>query len=167
LRVPTALGFFEGEGVAVVAMERVESHADLRQVLHEAATSELEPLIARLLKLVIALHTRGWYHRDLYLHHILIDSDGDFVLIDLGRARCSRWVRRRWFAKDLAALLLWAPEEVSANLRLRFLAKYMDAMEIDGRRARRRFASDILRRKERMARHQPRHGETEPWGPSL
>ena len=148
-------------------MERVESHADLRQVLHEAATSELEPLIARLLKLVIALHTRGWYHRDLYLHHILIDQDGDLVLIDLGRARRLRWVRRRWFAKDLAALLLWAPNEIGASLRLRFLAGYMDAMGINGRRARRKFASDILRRRERMARHQPRHGETEPWEPPL
>ena len=46
--------------------------------------------------------------------HVLIDEEGELVLIDLGRAR-------------------------------------------------RRFAADILRRRERMARHEPRHGETEPW----
>lgn len=167
LRVPTAVGFFDGDGRSVVAMERVESDVDLREALHEVAPSLLEPLIARLLELVLALHGRGWHHRDLYLHHILIDPEGDLVLIDLGRARRPRWVRRRWFAKDLAALLLWAPDEVSASLRLRFLARYMDAMGISSRRARRSFASDILRRRDRMARHEPRHGESEPWEPSL
>lgn len=167
LRVPKAVGFFDGDGGSVVAMERVESDSDLREALHEAEPSALGPLIGRLLELVLALHERGWHHRDLYLHHILIDQDGDLVLIDLGRARRPRWVRRRWFAKDLAALLLWAPNEIGASLRLRFLAGYMDAMGINSRRARRKFASDILRRRERMARHQPRHGETEPWEPPL
>jgi serine/threonine protein kinase len=166
LRVPKAVGFFDGDGASVVAMEHVQSDSDLRAALHEAEPSALGPLIDRLFELVLALHTRGWHHRDLYLHHILIDKNGDLVLIDLGRARRLPWVRRRWFAKDLAALLLWAPDEVGASLRLRFLTKYMDAMGISGRRERRRFASDILRRRERMARHQPRHGETEPWEPS-
>ena len=118
LRVPKAVGFFDGDGGSVVAMERVESDSDLREALHEAESSALGPLIGRLLELVLALHERGWHHRDLYLHHILIDQDGDLVLIDLGRAR-------------------------------------------------RKFALDILRRRERMARHQPRHGETEPWEPPL
>ena len=115
------------------------------------------------LELVLALHTRGWHHRDLYLHHVLIDADGGLVLIDLGRARRPRWVRRRWFAKDLAALLLWTPPEVGVRHRLRFLAKYLDAMEITSRRARRRFAEYVARRRAQMARHVPRHGETEPW----
>lgn len=167
LRVPRPVGFFDGDGRSVVAMERVESAADLREALREVGPSAAQPLLAGLLELVLALHTLGWHHRDLYLHHILIGEDGELVLIDLGRARRPRWVRRRWFAKDLAALLLWTPAGISAKLRLRFLAKYMDAMGINGRRARRSFASDILRRRERMARHVPRHGETEPWEPSL
>ena len=163
LPVPLAVGYVEGEGSALVAMERVEAEGDLRSRLSELAPAALGPLSAQLLELVLALHTRGWHHRDLYLHHVLIGAGGGLVLIDLGRARRLRWVRRRWFAKDLAALLLWTPPEVGAGLRLRFLARYMDAMQITGKRARRRFAEDVARRRVRMARHVPRHGETEPW----
>jgi len=144
-------------------MERVESEATLREALHEPDGGALIQLIDRLLGLVLALHVRGWHHRDLYLHHILIDSEGELVLIDLGRARRPRWMRRRWLAKDLAALLLWTPDEVGVNLRLRFLARYMNGMGINGRRVRRRFAEDVLRRRSRMARHRPRHGEVEAW----
>ena len=163
IRVPKAVGFFDGDGGSVVAMERVESDSDLRVALHEAEPSALAPLIGRLLELVLALHTMRWHHRDLYLHHFLIDVEGELVLIDLGRARRLRWMRRRWLAKDLAALLLWTPREVGENLRLRFLARYMDGVEITGRRARRRFAEDVLRRRSRMAKHRPRHGEVGAW----
>jgi len=47
------------------------------------------------------------------------------------------------------------------------LARYMDRMEIGGRQARRRFAHDILRRRARMARHRPRHGEVGVWEASV
>ena len=70
-------------------------------------------------------------------------------------------------AKDLAALRLWTPAQVGAVLRLRFLARYMDRMEIGGRQARRRFAQDVLRRRARMARHRPRHGVVGTWEASL
>ena len=163
LRVPRPLGYLERDGRSVVAMERIESEGTLREVLGEAAPGELQELLSRLLELVLALHQGGWHHRDLYLHHVLLNGDGELVLIDLGRARRPRWVRRRWFAKDLAALLLWTPAQVVPALRLRFLARYMDRMEIDGRQARRRFARDVLRRRARMAKHRPRHGEVSAW----
>jgi len=158
LRVPRPLGYLERDGRSVVAMERIEAEATLREVLGEAAPGELQELLSRLLELVLALHLRGWHHRDLYLHHVLLDEDGELVLIDLGRAR-----RPRWFAKDLAALLLWTPAQVGVPLRLRFLARYMDRMGIVGRRTRRRFTQDVLRRSARMARHRPRHGEVGAW----
>jgi len=163
LRVPRPLGYLEGDGVAVVAMERIASTRSVREALAEPSRAERERLISELLELVLALHLGGWHHRDLYLHHVLIDSSGELVLIDLQRARRPRWLRRRWLAKDLAALLLWTPSEVDAEQRLRFLARYMDRMGILARGARRRFAADVLRRRARMARHEPRHGEEGEW----
>ena len=163
LRVPAAVGYLDESDRCLVAMERVEARGDLRAALSEVERSALEPLLTQLLELVLSLHTRGWHHRDLYLHHILVAGDGELTLIDLGRARRPRWVRRRWFAKDLAALLLWTPQRVGALQRLRFLSKYMDRMEITGRRTRRAFARDVSRRRERMAQHVPRYGEEGAW----
>ena len=163
LRVPAAVGYLEESDRCLVAMERVEARGDLRAALSEVERTARKPLLTQLLELVLSLHTRGWHHRDLYLHHILVAGDGELTLIDLGRARRPRWVRRRWFAKDLAALLLWTPQRVGASQRLRFLSKYMDRMEITGRRTRRAFARDVSRRRGRMAQHVPRYGEEGAW----
>jgi len=165
LRVPRPVAYLERGRRSVLAMARVESSGTLREALTTTPPDEAEELIRRLLKLVTVFHGHGWHHRDLYLHHILIDARGELVLIDVGRARRLRWTRRRWFAKDLAALLLWTPTRISERSRLRFLSRYMDEVGILGRRERRRFAADILRRRGRMAGHRPRHGEVGEWGP--
>lgn len=163
LAVPPAVACLEQGGVGVLAMKHVVHEQSLREALAVAEGGERALLLERLLGMVLGLHTRGWHHRDLYLHHVLVDERGELVLIDLGRARRLRWTRRRWFAKDLAALLLWTPSEVSECARLRFLARYMDGMEMLSRRERRRFALDIVRRRARLARHRPRHGEAGAW----
>lgn len=165
LRVPRPVAYLERGRRSVLAMDRIESSSTLREALSTTPPEEVEEFIRRLLGLVTAFHGHGWHHRDLYLHHILIDARGELVLIDVGRARRPHWVRRRWFAKDLAALLLWAPARVSELSQLRFLSRYMDEMGILGRRERRRFAVDILRRRGRMAGHRPRHGEVGEWEP--
>jgi tRNA A-37 threonylcarbamoyl transferase component Bud32 len=165
LPVPSPIAFIERGRSSLLAMERVPSSRNLREELAVISRADSEPLIERLLELLISLHSAGWHHRDLYLHHILIDDEGELALIDLGRARRPLWIRRRWFAKDLAALLLWTPLEVSDQERLRFLARYMNRMEMLGRGERRRFLLDVLLRRERMARHRPRHGESGEWEP--
>jgi len=165
ISVPRPLAYIERGGESLLAMERISSGSTLREALATTATAESERLMAQLLELVLSLHSAGWHHRDLYLHHILVDSRGELVLIDLGRARRPFWVRRRWFAKDIAALLLWTPREVSDRERLRFLLRYMNGMKMLKRGERRRFIMDVLLRRERMARHRPRHGESAEWGP--
>ena len=165
ISVPRPLAYIERGGGSLLAMEQISSGATLREALVTTSVAESERLIGRLLELVLSLHSAGWHHRDLYLHHILVDSRGELVLIDLGRARRPFWVRRRWFAKDIAALLLWTPREVSDRERLRFLLRYMNGMKMLKRGERRRFIMDVLLRRERMARHRPRHGESAEWGP--
>ena len=165
LPVPSPIAFIERGRCSLLAMERIPSSKTLREQLAVISRAESEPLLERLLELLVSLHRAGWHHRDLYLHHILIDAEGELALIDLGRARRPLWIRRRWFAKDLAALLLWTPLEVSDRERLRFLARYMNRMEMLGRGERRRFLLDVLSRRERMARHRPRHGEAGEWEP--
>jgi hypothetical protein len=61
--------------------------------------------------------------------------------------------------KDLGALLHSTPAGVPTGARLRFLAGYLDAMGVTERRARRRWARDVERRRARLAAHVPRHGE--------
>jgi tRNA A-37 threonylcarbamoyl transferase component Bud32 len=164
--VPRALGWSaRREGPlglvrrSVVAMERVEHSQTLRQRLSGATLAERGVLGEQLLALVVRLHQAGWYHRDLYLQHLVLRG-GELVLLDVGRARRGRAVRARWFQKDLAALLHSCPRSVSMGERLRFLARYLEARGITQRRA---WLRAIVRRERRMARHAPRHGETQPW----
>lgn len=163
--VPNPVAFIERGRRSILAMERISSAATLREELAVAPKAESKRLFSQLLVLLVSLHRGGWHHRDLYLHHILIDAEGELRLIDLGRARRPRWIRRRWFAKDLAALLLWTPRVVSDQERLRFMVRYMNGMEMLGRGERRRFLLDVLSRRERMVRHRPRHGESGEWEP--
>lgn len=165
ISVPDPIALLERGKRSLLAMEQISSSATLREELAVASNTESKRLLSRLLELLVSLHRAGWHHRDLYLHHILIDPLGELWLIDLGRATRPLWIRRRWFSKDLAALLLWTPREVSDQERLRFLALYMNEMEMFGRGERRRFLLDVLARRERMARHRPRHGESGEWEP--
>ncbi|MBK7643352.1 MAG: hypothetical protein IPJ19_09905 [Planctomycetes bacterium] len=147
---------------SVVAMERIEHTQTLRDRLFRAPEGERRDLAERLLTLVVRLHAAGWYHRDLYLQHLVLREE-ELVLLDVGRARRDRAPRRRWFVKDLAALLHSTPRNVSVRARLEFLARYLDARGITRRAERRAWLAAILRRAERTARHTPRHGETRPW----
>ncbi|HVS18051.1 MAG TPA: lipopolysaccharide kinase InaA family protein, partial [Planctomycetota bacterium] len=129
LPVPRAVGWWEERnpgggwtahrfGRSAVVMERVEHGEHLRALL------EREPALAAhwaqpVAALAAGLHARGWYHRDLYLQHLIPLAGERLVLLDVGRARRQRRPRRRWFAKDLAALAHSAPASVGARDRLR------------------------------------------------
>lgn len=157
LPVPRALAWAEGgSGTSLVAMELVSARGDLRAELARGAPPRpwLEPLV----RLVSGLHRLGWYHRDLYLEHVLLARDPErLVLLDVGRARRQRAPRRRWFVKDVAALAHSTPACVPARARLRFLARYLDELAVVARPARRRFAAAVERKRARLAAHRPRH----------
>ncbi len=166
LPTPRALGWCGSDGWRGVGrrsalwMEHVEHRASLRDELerHPAAAERWCDELARL---TARLHAAGWRHRDYYLQHWLVAERG-LVLIDVGRCERESGMRRRWFVKDLAALDMSCPARVGARMRLRFLARYLRAIGIDGRAQKRRFAAEIRSKSRRMAAHEPRHVDTRP-----
>ena len=172
--VPEALAWADESGGAArspleersaVVMERIEFARTMRDRLTELDGKAVRPLAEALLTIVIRLHARGWIHRDLYLQHIVLRSDSeaarsgkpDLVVLDAGRALRSDVHRKRWFIKDLAALLASTPESVPRSECIRFLVGWMNARGIESRRARRRWARVIVRKARRIRSHVPRH----------
>jgi hypothetical protein len=159
-RVPRALAWFEDRGGAgALVMEHLEHRETLRELLGRAPPGQARERLAALAGLVARLHAAGFYHRDLYLEHVVVTGPGagDLALLDAGRVRLERAPRERWFVKDLAALLHSAPEALSARARLRFLCRYLDARSVLAPRARPAFARDVERKAARLAAHAPRH----------
>ena len=145
---------------AVVVMERVVHEENLRQRL-ERRPEEAARWLGPLTEIVGGLHAGGWYHRDLYLDHLLVAGER-LVLIDVGRARHEPRARRRWIVKDLAALWHSTPSGVSRAVALRFLVGWMEARGLRGRRERRRLLRAIVSKQRRMAAHEPRGGTSFP-----
>jgi tRNA A-37 threonylcarbamoyl transferase component Bud32 len=159
--VPAAFGYAEerrdGGRLSVCVMERVAHDETLRAALERASGAERRELARALLALVARFHGAGFIHRDLYLQHVLLRAtDGELVLIDVGRARRRPMWRSRWYVKDLASLLHSTPGCVKAREKLAFLAGWLDVRGIKSRGARRRFAAAILRKARRIAAHVPR-----------
>jgi len=161
VRVPRGIDWAvdkrERDRVSVCVMERVPHAQTVRSFLERASQAEQREVSRRLLDLVARFHGAGFIHRDLYLQHVLVrSSDGELVLIDVGRARRSvRW-RSRWYVKDLASLLHSTPTCVSEREKLRFLAAWLDVRRIKSRNARRRWARTIQRKALRIAVHVPK-----------
>ncbi len=170
--VPAALGWWEERnpggvlerrfGRSAVLMERVAHRATLRDLCRSSPAEAQHRWLGPLAELVARLHALGWYHRDLYLQHVVV-ADGPaevaarLVLLDVGRARRERHPRRRWFVKDLAALQHSSPASLGWRARLRFLALYCDAVGLGERESRRALARDVLAKARRIAAHAPRH----------
>lgn len=157
--VPRPLAWLEtgsgGRERSAAVMEYVEHDETLRQRLARAGRAERDDLAETLLALVVALHGHGWYHRDLYVHHVVVERGGTLVLLDVGRARREPRPRRRWLVKDLAALLHALPPSVGASERMRFLDRWLERTGRD-RADRRGWARRIVRKQRRFAAHEPR-----------
>jgi heptose I phosphotransferase len=93
-------------------------------------------LIAEMASLVLALHTRRYFHKDLYLCHFYVAEDdtgwvppawrGRVRLIDLHRLARHSWTWPRWRAKDLGQLLYSSDVSgVTARDRVRFWRAYL------------------------------------------
>jgi len=163
LPVPRPIGWAAGGAAQqLLVMEWVEHRATLRRALESATALQRAAFAHQLVDYVARLHRGGWYHRDLYLQHWLVDPDERLVLIDLGRVRREPNPRRRWFEKDLAALSHSLPTCVPERERLRFFASYARELELATRGEKRRFLRSVERRRSKMARHTPRHGESPP-----
>ena len=154
-------------------MENVPHRETLRARLGRCGTSERRELLARLRAEVSRLHAAGWFHRDLYLQHFVLsprparEGGGErMVLLDVGRARRERRPARRWFVKDLAALLHSCPAAVTNAERVRFLRDWLAARDEDERASRRSWSRSILTKARRLAAHEPRHFDPEPSEPS-
>ena len=162
-----------------VLMEYVEHRRHLAEELARADAATRRRVLDDLALLVARLHRDGWYHRDLYVPQLLpVAPNGGpgLTLLDLGRARRERRPRARWRAKDLAALHASAPAAVARTERLRFLARWLDAVgpEFGGHRpgdgsaahrARRRaWVRRVLPRARRIRLHVPRDPGTDRAG---
>jgi len=162
LPVPRPLGLCEarrGTGRAsLVCMELVEHDETLVERLAEGLGERARERSA-LLELVVRLHREGWYHRDLYLQHVLWTAGGA-VLIDVGRARRETRPRTRWFVKDLAALWHSAPPAIGAHEARAFLDDYLAARAVPSAE-RDRWRRSIVRKARRIARHAPRWVDAE------
>lgn len=165
--VPMVLYFAESGLASLVVLEYVAHRRHLRDGSRPTRAEALA-----LAGLAAELHAAGWYHRDLYLNHVVETAEGELVLLDLGRARHARRPRRRWFEKDLGALLASSPLGLdgAADPRgLRFLVHYFTVFEAAAeergapvrppatRRAKRRFLRGVVRRARHMRSHVPRH----------
>jgi tRNA A-37 threonylcarbamoyl transferase component Bud32 len=172
LAVPRPFAWFEerpapaGARRSVCVMEHLAHDRDLRELAAELSRAERREWLDELARLVARLHGAGWYHRDLYLQHLValprpqLSSGGwRIAILDVGRARREERPRERWLVKDVAALLHSTPELVTEAERLRFLASYLDLRGVRSRRERRAFARAVARKAARMAAHQPRHAD--------
>ena len=170
--MPAALGWWEERNPggwldhrwarSAVLMQRVEHRETLREVCSARPDEARRRWLGPLAELTARLHGRGWYHRDLYLQHVVVaaphqDRAERLVLLDVGRARRRARPRRRWFVKDLAALLHSAPATIPPRARLRFLVAYCRLRGLEGRAARRGLARAVLAKARRIASHAPRH----------
>jgi len=142
--------------VGIVVMALVPHAESLRQRLARAP-ADAARFAPELATLVARLHAAGWYHRDLYLEHVVVEASTQrLVLLDLARARGERSPRRRWFVKDLGALASTPGLDEAA--RCSFLEGYCDLRGI-APRARAGWARAVLARARRIARHVPRHAD--------
>ncbi len=149
--------------VSVLVMETIAHRTTLRAALESASPALTARTLERLAELVARFHRAGWYHRDLYLEHLVLAEGEDpgtarFVLLDAGRARRQALPRTRWLVKDLAAIRSSLGERVGTDER--FAAFLVRWLELAGRGAPERSAT-WLRRVDHKARalrdHAPRH----------
>ncbi len=163
--VPRALAWVVDGARSAVAMEYVEHEEDLEQRLRGADAAARATELERLAELVARVHRLGFYHRDLYLSHLVLrpgEGEEELVLLDAGRVRRELHPRSRWFVKDLAALLHSRPPSVTNAEALRVLVRYL---ALRGESDRRRWAGRVLRKAARLGAHAPRHVDSTTHSP--
>ncbi len=158
------------ENRSFVAIERIPNADALERKLPGFVTDKNQnggptarrDFIERLARFVRRFHETGYRHRDLYLAHIFHDDANRFHLIDLARAFRPLLMRERFRIKDIAQLYYSAPAGIfSMSDRLRFYRVYAGRTELTGQD--RRFLRKVVRKANRMAAHDARHGRPAPF----
>lgn len=159
---------------------RVRSYLLIEELVGQEAVNEALPKLAasldreafrslkrRLVREIAAatalLHSRYYFHKDLYLCHFFIHMDrldaldARVTLIDFHRLARHTWLASRWRSKDLGQLLFstYAVAEINNRDRLRFLAHYRRAVGLEAPRA---HAGLALWRARRYLDHNTRRG---------
>ncbi len=144
---------------AFLATEALPLKANLQDALTDGLDGRRRAnLLREIAEILKTMHAAGLNHRDFYLGHLfLMDADGprgeSLAVLDLDRAQIRRKVPLRWRIKDLAALLVSAPEGViSSRERLRFFRAYLDGPLRDHRRWIELVERRVARTRARIAR---------------
>ncbi len=119
------------------------------QKLVQAVIRDLSGLVRR-------LHSSGFYHKDLYLQHLIVKDDprwGRPYMVDLQRVEQKFPPATRWLVKDIAALHYSAPPSFTRTDRLRFLLQYLGKTRVDP--LTRKWIASVEARVTRMKGHQP------------
>lgn len=165
--VALAESFVNGRETRSAILMRAVPGRSLERWAQESVTSGTSrgtvlTLMERTADLVARLHAEGLVHRDLYLSHFYWSNTditgGGLSLIDLQRLFRTRWLRRRWIVKDLAALDYSTPRKlVSGPDRMRWLKRYLGMSKLG--RSDKRLARAVSAKCRRLAAHDRRRRE--------
>lgn len=118
LRHPNIVGVhraFEENGTAYMALDLIVGH-DLDNILEVNSTrlppSGVKDMLLRLLDAVETIHDLDLLHRDISPDNIMIDNDGNPVLIDFGAARGDASRRTRAISSLLVVKDGYSPQEL-------------------------------------------------------
>jgi len=154
--VPIAAGLQQGlfQAQSFLITRALEDTIRLDHLLQERTLTftEKRNIIGKLALLVKSMHDRGFNHRDLYLCHLLRDTEGNLFMVDLHRVDRRRQVPERWKIKDIAALNYSSPSpQVTRADRLRFLKIYLGFEHVSSHG--RSFARKVLKKTQKMIQH--------------
>ena len=161
-------GLWETRSALLIAAVPGDSLERIAPRLEPRDRARIRKLLDTVAALVARFHGLGLVHRDLYLAHIFADGIADsngsprLHLIDAARLFRPTILRRRWIAKDLAALAYSTPRVLVSMIdRARWLRSYLGTRRLgrDGRRLWyhvdgkvRRIARHDQRRRARLAK---------------
>ena len=88
-------------------------------------------LVSALTELLIRLHTRGVYHRDVRTSNLVWSPGKEPILLDYGPVGFGRRVSTRRRIKNLAQINASLPDTIDGGLRERALSRYVKRVGAD------------------------------------
>jgi heptose I phosphotransferase len=115
----------DASGASFLLVEEVPDTTGLTRALEGLEGDKRRQVAVRLGRLLACLHEAGFFHRDLYAKHVLVDPGGAVHLLDWQRARRGAWITRAARIRDLAALHATLPDHLAGPRdRLALLRAY-------------------------------------------